>query len=221
VPVAVEDGVRTMRRDRSRHPVTAEERPDRLTLALERRRRRRVVEQDELEVGAGDGAKPAVDRLDFCARLGVDAPEDGLSEVRQVRIGKPADEAFGADDPHCCAPDVDRRRVALEQPDARTLEDLDDLVPPVRVPVVVAEHGEGRRLELLGHVREDGCLLRLAVSREVACEQNQVGVLVRFGEGSLEAGSLLFGAVDVSGRRNANGHALLIAQSCRRVTRRR
>jgi hypothetical protein len=38
------------------------------------------VEHDELEVGAGDGAKPAVDRLDFCARLGVDAPEDRLSE---------------------------------------------------------------------------------------------------------------------------------------------
>ena len=52
------------------------------------------------EVGAGHRAKPTVDRLDLGARLGVDAPEDRLAEVGQVRIRKPADEALGADDPH-------------------------------------------------------------------------------------------------------------------------
>ena len=94
-----------MRADRRGQPRRAEEGPDRLRLADERLRDRRVVEQDDPPVAAGDRLEPRLDRLHLARRLGVHLTQQRLAEVGQLRAGEAADEPLGADDA-----DLDARR---------------------------------------------------------------------------------------------------------------
>ena len=66
--------------------------------------------------------------------------------------------------------------------DAGLAQHLGELVRAVRVPVVVPEHGEDRRLDALDGFDERGGLLRLAVKRQVARQQDEVGVSGGIGE---------------------------------------
>ena len=96
--------------------------------------------------GRSDGAvghrvEPALQREHLLRRLGVDAAEDGLAEVGELRVGEAADEALRADDADLPFADVDRRPAPVEDRDPRRFQDAGDLVLAVRVPVVV----RGRR----------------------------------------------------------------------------
>ena len=81
------------------------------------------------------------------------------------------------------------------------------------MPVVVAQHGEDRQCQVAARVGEHGGLLGLAVGREVAGEQQQVGALVEPGEGLAHARADRLVAVDVAGggdaqRRRAGARAV-------------
>ena len=80
-----------------------------------------------------------------------------------------------------------------------------------RVVVVVSEHGDDRRLDPPAGVREHLGLLREAVRRQVAGEQDEIHLLADLGERSLEAVSKRLGRMDVACRCDADG--------CRHSTR--
>ncbi|TMM25786.1 MAG: hypothetical protein E6F97_02050 [Actinobacteria bacterium] len=66
--------VRLVLGNRLREAVGAEEGPDPARLALEGRSGRRVVEQDDPVVAAGDCLEPGRERVDLVRRLRVDLP---------------------------------------------------------------------------------------------------------------------------------------------------
>ena len=87
--MSVQHEVGAVSADRSSEPGGAEERPDRLRLADERLGNRRVVEEHDTPVAAGDRLEPRLDRLDFARRLGVDLTQQRLAEVGKLGSGKP------------------------------------------------------------------------------------------------------------------------------------
>ena len=72
--VAVHDEIRPVRPDRRGQPTRAEKGPDRLRLADERVLHRRVVQEDDGLVTAGDLFEAALERFHLEGRLAVDLP---------------------------------------------------------------------------------------------------------------------------------------------------
>ena len=85
-----------------------------------------------------------------------------------------AAEALAAGDPDLGPAQLEHAVVALEHVDPALLQHGDELVAAVDVPVVVAEHGEHRHVDALNGGGDHRALLRLAVRREVAGQQNEV-----------------------------------------------
>src|SRR6266550_2987954 len=122
VRVAVEDHVRPVLGDRGSEAIAAEVRPDALRLAVQRVRRRRVVEEDDPDRAVRDLLQTAADRIDLRARLGIDPPQQRFPEVRQLRAREAADETLGADDADFLVrpEDAGRAQTALAQAGMRT-----------------------------------------------------------------------------------------------------
>ena len=177
VGVPVEDEVGAVRADRGGEAARAEERPDRLGLAVERLADRRVVEQHDAPVAAGDRLEPALDRVRLGRRLGVDRAQQRLAEVGDLGAFEAADEALRADDADLVAADLEHARLAARAPStpARAAPprpgrrgpsgSRGSRAPRRPAPSTVA-HASARTSRLL----------RLAVRRQVAREQDQVGV---------------------------------------------
>src|SRR4051794_32387592 len=127
VGVAVEHEVRLVLADGRRDAVVAEHRPDRLGLAYERLLARRVVQQRDADLAVRDRAQLAVQRLDVLRRLVIDAAQERLAEVGQVRSREAADEALQPGHPHLEARGDEDRVLPLEDDDPRLAQDRADL----------------------------------------------------------------------------------------------
>jgi hypothetical protein len=182
VAVAVEDDVGAVLGDRSGEAVRAEEGQDPGWLALERCARRRVVEERDPHMARRDLLERAAEALHLLGRLGVDAAKRRLAEVGERRVGETPDEALGARDPDRRLPHLDHGRRPIEHADPASAQRLDELVAAVPVPVVVPEHREDRRLDRLHGLDEPRHLPGVAVPREIACEEDQVGFSRRISE---------------------------------------
>jgi hypothetical protein len=198
VTVAVEDEVRQVVGDRAAEAVAAEKRPDPGRLALDRRGSRRVVEEHDADRVVGDGPEPAVERIDLVGRLRVDRAHDRLAEVGQRRVGEAAHEPLGADHADLGVAAVQDRPAPVEHGDARRRQDPDDLVGPVRVPVVVAENGDDRYLQLAAGVCEHLGLLGLPEGGHVAGDEDRVDLGGDSGEARSHRSPVLLAAVDVA-----------------------
>src|SRR3954447_7443218 len=198
VTVAVQDEIRQVVGDRAPEAVAAEKRPDPGRLAFDRRGRRRVVEEHDADRAVGDGLEPAVERLDLIGRLRVDRAHYGLAEVGQRGVGKAAHEPLGADHADLRVATVQNRPAPVEHDDAGRGQDVDDLVGPVRVPVVVAENGDDRDLEAAAGLGEDLGLLGLPEGGQVTGDEDRVDLVGDTGEGGSHRSPVLFAAVDVA-----------------------
>ena len=208
VGVAVDDQIRAMHPDRCREPPRSEKRPDRLGLADERVRDRRVVHEDDANVAPGDGLQPLFERLHLERGLLVDAAEERLAEIRQLGTRKPADEPFHPHDSDLSLTDFEDEVLAIENVHSRGLEHVDDLDATIGMLVVVAEDGEDASRESTAGFCEHRGLLRQPVRREVAGEQHEVGVLRHCRERPPDVIAEGLGCVDVAGRCNPDrsGH---------------
>jgi hypothetical protein len=127
-----------------------------------------------------------------------------------VRAGEAADEALHADDADLDAGALARPPRAVEHRDATTrLDRLHQLVAAVRVPVVVAEHGEDRHADIAAGVGEHRALLRLASRRQVARQQQDVRLTAQPHEALDRRLAVIDAAVHVAGGRHA--HDVLVA----------
>ena len=93
---------------------------------------------------------------------------------------------------------------ALKDLDPRAGQDLGELVRSVHVQVVVPQHRDDRRLHAATGLREHLGLLGLAVGRQVAREQDDVGGSLDRLEGREDGVAILGGAVHVAGGGHAN-----------------
>jgi hypothetical protein len=201
VRVAVQDEIRTVRRERNCQPLVPEHRPDPAWLALERLRDRRVVEQRDPDCRAGDLGEAVIQRLDVRRRRGIDLADHRLAEVDPAPV-EAADEPLRTDDADGNTVHIEHRRRALEHRDPGSGEQLDDLSLPVRVVVVVPEHRDDRRLHGARDIGEHLRLLWQPVRRQIAGEQDHVGIGVDLLECGLDVATGLLAAVDV--RRSSN-----------------
>jgi hypothetical protein len=80
-----------------------------------------------------------------------------------------------------------------------------DVRRAVRVPVVVSEDGDDRRRHLLARLRENARLVDLAELRQIAREQDEVGLLVDALEGCEDPHLVLRSRVQVAARGDADG----------------
>jgi hypothetical protein len=165
--VAVENEVGPVRADRSRQAGGAEERPDRLRLADEGLWHRRVVQEHDAPVTAGDRLQPRLERLHLTRRLVVDLAQERLAEIGQLGAGEAADEPFQADDPDLEPVHLEDVELARQHAHAGVCEQLDELEAAVRVVVVVAEHRVHGEREPAARIGEDDRLLRFAVRRQI------------------------------------------------------
>src|SRR5581483_10978689 len=92
----------------------------------------------------------------------------------------------------------------LEHDDARTGERAHEIAGTVRLPVVVAEHGDGRELEVAARVGDDADLVDLPVLREVAGEDDHVRLRGRAPERLAHPVAVTGAGVDVAGGRDAD-----------------
>jgi len=198
VRVPVDDEIRAVRADRTRKATGAEERPDRLRLADERVLDGRVMQEDEPLVAAGDLLETAFERLDLQRRLLVHVAKGGLSEIGDLRSGKPSDESLRAHDPDLGFADLEDRVAAVEDDDAAFFEHGLDLVAAARVMIVVPEDRNDRSRERGAGVGEDGGLLGQPVRGEIAGEEHEVALFRDRGKRSLEAFSERLDRVDVA-----------------------
>src|SRR5436309_1602446 len=124
--VSVEDDIRAVHADRPRQTTGSEERPDRLRLADERGRDRRVVQEDDAHVAAGNSLEARLERLHLERRLVVDPAEERHAEVGELGAWKSADEALRADDPDLALPHFENHVLPLQHADVSGLELTDD-----------------------------------------------------------------------------------------------
>jgi Uncharacterised nucleotidyltransferase len=199
VAVAVENEVGPMCGNRRGQSVGSEEGPDDLGLADERRGRGRVVKEHDAQVAGLDRSQSLLEGCNVRGGLGVHLPEQRLPEIGQLRVRKAPHEPLGPDDADGLRANLDGLPAALQHDDSRLGEHVDDLLGPVRMPVVVpedAENGEGKPASRLG---QDRGLVRLAERRQIAGEEKEVSLAFERCErlGGLVGASL--GAVDVRG----------------------
>ena len=157
------------------------------------------MEEHDTERTVRDRLQPALEHLHLGGGLRVDRAEERLAEVRDRGAGEAADEALRPDDPDVDAFDLGHRGVALEHRDTAVAERVGDLAAPPEVVVVVPEHGIQGRDQPAARVGEDGRLLRVAVRRQVAGEEDQVGLVVDRRERCLEPLPMGLARVDVAG----------------------
>ena len=147
-----------------------------------------------------DGLQARVEGFDLRGRVRVDLAEQRLAEVGELGVWKASHEPLRPDDSHGDSAHVDRRPASLEDRDAGLDEHLDDLVPPVQVPVVVPEHRQHRNIDGTARFCEHPGLLGVAVRGQVAGQEHQVDVARQRGERGLEALTLGLAGVDVTRR---------------------
>jgi hypothetical protein len=205
VTVAVEDEVRQMVGDRAPEAVAAEERPDPGRLACDRRVGRRVVEEHDAHRAVGDGHEPAIERLDLVCRLRIDRAHDRLAEVGQHRIREAAHEPLGADHADLGVAAVQHRPAPVEQDDAARGQDVDDLVGPVRVPVMVAENRDDRNPQAAAGIGEHLGLFGLPEGGQVACDEDRVDPVGDTRESGGHRSPVLLAAMDVARRGDPDG----------------
>jgi Nucleotidyl transferase of unknown function (DUF2204) len=203
--MAVEDELRPMVGDRAAEAVASEKGPDPGRFAFDRRRGGRIVEEHDAVLAVRDGLEPALESLDLVRGLRVDGAHDRLPEVRQHGVGKPAYETLRAHDPDARGGTIEHRRATVEDDHPRRRENLDDLVGPIRVPVVVSEHRHNGDLDAPAGVGEHLSLLRLPVSREVAGDQDRVDRVGDPCERVRGGDPVLLAAMDVTGRGDPDG----------------
>ena len=95
---------------------------------------------------------------------------------RAATLRKASDEPLHAGDSDRAPVHIDDRGLLVEHPDPALVERLHELVAAVPVPVVIPEHCEDGRVQLLDGLDERGRLVGLAVQRQVAREQDQPGL---------------------------------------------
>jgi predicted nucleotidyltransferase len=204
VRVPVQREIRPEFGDRRGEALAAEERPDPLGLSVQRVRRRRVVEEHDPQTAVRDLLQAALEGGDLLPGLRVHPAEERLAEVGQRRARKATDEALGTRDADKSSADVADVRVTVEDDHAAVGDDRGDFVPPAGVEIVVAEHREHGRRQAPDGVREHRRLVGLSVRRQVAREQDQVGVLLDLAEGAGNVLTVGLGAVEVAGRGDAD-----------------
>ena len=160
--VPVQDEVGRVLGDRTPEAVASEEGPDARRLALDRRRGGRVVEENDAERAVGNGLQPALEGFHLVRGLRIDGPHDGLAEVVSVASGKPPTKPFVPTTPSLVPLQSSTVQLAVQHHDPGGGEDFDDLSGAVGVPVVVAQDGDDRDLELAAGVGEHLRLLGLA-----------------------------------------------------------
>src|SRR4051794_10392235 len=194
--------------DRRGEAVGAEEGVDPARLALERGRGRRIVQERDPVIAAGDRGEARRERVDLRARLGVDLAQERLAEVGQGRVRKAAHEALRAGDAEARVVELLDRVATVDHPYAGGLEDGRELGGLVAVPVVVPEHRVDRRLEGRADLGQELALLELAVGGQVAREQDRVDLALDAGEGALDLVAVALVAVHVARRGDADrpGH---------------
>ena len=156
------------------------------------------MEQHNAERAVGNGVEPALEGVHLIRGLRVDGPHDRLAEVRQGRVGKAAHETLRADDAERRAAAVEHFPAPVEDVDPRGSEHLDDLVGPVRMPVVIAEDGDDRDRELSAGVREHLGLLRFPEGCQVAGDEDRVDLAGDLPEGLRHSDTVLLAAMDVA-----------------------
>jgi hypothetical protein len=202
--VTVQDEIRLVLADRRCDPLVPEERPDALGLATQRLGAGRVVQQDDPIRAVGDLSQAFVERRHVIARLPVHLAQQRLAEVGQARAGEAADESLEADDPDLAAIELDDARLTLEHGDSALLEQRDQFIRAILVPVVVAEHGEHGHVEPRAGLREPGGLLGLAVRRQVARQQYELNFAVQARERFLQLRAVCLADMYVACRGDAD-----------------
>src|SRR6185295_4900089 len=172
VGVAVEDGLDGIAGERLLQAAGAEEGEDLHRLALDRLLDRRVVEHGDAGLAA-QARQRGLQLQRLVHRLAHEVLDDVLSPGAEGAPSEAAAESFDAGEPDA----LYLGGVAVQHPDAAIAEHLLDLLLPAALEVVVAEHGDDRdvhrRVDL---ARELLRLLDLAVIRQVAAEQQHVGL---------------------------------------------
>ena len=167
---------------------------------------RGVVEQHDPAVAAGDRLEALLEGGHLVARLLVQPAEEWLAEVRDLGTREAADESLAADDADLDPLDLDHGVRAVEHDDPRVLERRRQLRAAVGVVVVVAEHRDHGDREVAAGVGEHERLLRLSVRRQIAAEQDQVGLRLHAGEGADGALPQRLGAMEVGGGGQPDRH---------------
>jgi hypothetical protein len=116
-----------------------------------------------------------------------------------------ADEPLGPDQAHLDPAHLLDRPRAIEHSDRSRLERGLHLLDAIGMPVVVAEHGEHRELELAEGRGQHFRLLGLAVGGPVAGEQQQVGLTVQAGERLDRWAAPIGPAMDIGHRGHPHG----------------
>src|SRR5436190_18621345 len=101
------------------------------------------MQERDPKAAAGDGLQGAIERLDVPRRLRVRLAEERLAEVRPAVV-EAADESLHRRDADADALDRQDRVRTLEDDDAGLAERPGEVADPVRLPIVVAEHGDHR-----------------------------------------------------------------------------
>ena len=141
------------------------------------------MQEDDADRASRHLVQPGVERLDLGCGLGVDRTQGGLAEVGKAPWGESSDETLAADDADLEPVDLASRGLAIEQADAGLAKARRYLPRPPAVPVVIAQHGEGRDGGARGRQREDLRLLQRPVAGQVAREQRQIYPVVGTGNG--------------------------------------
>jgi hypothetical protein len=99
---------------------------------------------------------------------------------------------------------------AVENDYAAQLERVGNLVGATRVVVVVPEYGDDRNRQCRARVGEHGSLFGQTVGRQVAREQDDIGVRGDRSEHPAEALTECLRSVDVSGSRDPDSASHLV-----------
>jgi hypothetical protein len=152
-----------------------------------------------------DRRKAALEAVDVLRRLGVRLTEQRLAEVRPL-LAEAADESLHSGDTDAHAVDREDRVRAIEDDDSRLGERARKIGRPVGLPVVVPEHRDDRHLQVAARVGDDAHLVDLPVLRQVAREQDQIGLLLDVAEGLDHA--IAFGGPGVNVTRGGDTNRL-------------
>lgn len=117
-----------------------------------------------------------------------------------MRTGEAADESLEADDPDIRAADGHDAALALQQLYAAAAQHL----RLIAMPVVVTEHAEDRQVNTTAGVGQDPGLGRTTVGRQIAAQQQEIGLLGHPSHSGGHHVTHLLMAVHVAHRSNTN-----------------
>ena len=136
-------------------------------------------------MAARDRLEPFLERGHLVSRLLVEPAEQRLPEIGDLGAGEAADEPLAADDADIEPVDLDHGVGAVEDDDPGVFQRGGQLSTAVGVVIVVAEDGDHGDRELTAGVGEHERLLWLTVRRQIAAEQDQVGLVLHARECAL------------------------------------